>query len=115
MSKELTPLEALNILVGMAVVQQRAYTIKPIIEKALKETERLKTSYLENLLNEESKEYIYKKLKVLEIVKEKKVDVDLLLKSLDSEMYNVVFENWNRPERNQLTQEEYELLKEVLL
>ena len=40
MSKELTPLEALNILVGMAVVQQMAYKMKPIIENALKTNKR---------------------------------------------------------------------------
>lgn len=81
-----------------------------LIEKTLKENERLKTSYLENLLNEESKEYIYKKFTALEIIKEKQVNVFIFLHSGDLATYNDMVED-----ERKLNQEEFDLLKEVLL
>lgn len=55
-----------------------------------------------------------KKLKVLEIIKNKRVDINLLLNCPDSELYNEIHEAMGRPERFRLTQKEYKLLKEVL-
>lgn len=52
---------------------------------------------------------IYKKAKALEIIKEKRVSVDLFFYCANRAMYN----NRVNTER-QLTQEEYDLLKEVL-
>lgn len=51
-----------------------------------------------------------KKIKALEIIKEKEVDVFIFLHSGDLETYNDIVED-NR----KLTQEEYYLLKEILL
>ena len=55
---------------------------------------------------------IQKELKVLEIIKEKRVNAFALSMSKTLESYNNLL--YVYPER-QLTQEEYELLKEVLL
>ena len=51
------------------------------------------------------------KLKVLEIVKEKKVNVAMLYQVKNCEEYNAIIPH--QPERK-LTQEEYDLLKEIL-
>ena len=104
-----TPLEALNILVGMAVVQQRAYEIKPIIENALK-----RLDMYENVVGIERIQDTNKKLKALEIIKEKIAPLVCLddgeiskgrYRVYDNEFYGF----------KELTKEEYELLKEVLL
>lgn len=76
-----------------------------IIEKALEENKRLKASYLENLLNEESKEYIYKQLKALEIIKK---CCSLSEKYRQNSIVGVLCSS-------EISQEEYDLLKEVLL
>lgn len=85
-----------------------------IIETALKENAELK-KMIRNF-NEAIGEpmiitpSIEKKLKALEIVKNKRVDVGCLLKSKDLEDYNFFrYGKWR------LTQEEYDLLKKVLL
>ena len=83
------------------------------IRSALEENERLKTSYLENLLNEESKRYIYKKLKALEIIKEKRVDVNDFLTFVDLKSYNEWVVACDENKLRVLTQEEYKLLKEI--
>lgn len=54
---------------------------------------------------------IEKGLKALEIIKEKKVDVRILL--LVDSLYK--YNNFDSTKRIELTQEEYDLLKEVLL
>lgn len=51
-----------------------------------------------------------KKLKALEIIKKKEVNVFIFLHSSDLETYNDIVEDDRK-----LTQEEYDLLKEVLL
>ena len=64
-----------------------------------------------NFMNEV--EVIKKELKALEIIKKKRVDLDLLLKTFkfnNYELYNFNIGNGARS----LTQEEYDLLKEVL-
>lgn len=75
-----------------------------IIEKELKEYENLKISYLENLLNEQSKEYIYKKLKALDEI------LALYDKWLGNEMSDFEFFTL----LNEIAHK-YDLLKEVLL
>ena len=66
----------------------------------------LESCEIKPLFDEETQ----KKLKALEIIKEKEVDVFIFLHSGDLEAYNDIVED-NR----KLTQEEYGLLKEVLL
>ena len=101
MSKELTPLEALEIIKHTTDIympnELNGYKEEiDIIETALKDLEET-NSKLDNLfesLGIESKEDLINRLKALEIMKKKEV----LFKGL-----------------NETTQEEYELLKEVLL
>ena len=54
-------------------------------------------------------EYLAKKLKALEIIKEKRVCTEILFVSQSVEVYNDMVD-----EPYKLTQEEYKLLKEVL-
>lgn len=62
------------------------------------------------LIDESKVLKMIKSVKALEIIKEKEVDVFIFLHSGDLETYNDMVED-NR----KLTQEEYELLKEILL
>ena len=59
---------------------------------------------------EEDLDIVEKELKALEIIKNKKVNVIILMGCDTIEEYNKHPLTWNK-----LTQEEYELLKEVLL
>ena len=63
-------------------------------------------------INENLKEYdtIEKELKALEIIKEKRVDTLAFIHQVSLESYNIMHEDTGK-----LTQEEYDLLKEVLL
>lgn len=88
MNKELTPLEALRNLT------QIAYGSSDDIDDKIK-------NYFE---------LIEKSLKALEIIKKKKVDVWFILISNSVEDYNL-----NSGCKYPLTQEQYDLLKEVLL
>lgn len=132
MTRELTPLEALE-RIEKAIIElyinkniphpecpdTEKYVNKSwhfdIIETALKENEELKTSYLNNLLNEKSKEYIYKKLKALEIIKKHfkgllKIDYDE-----EHEFYEIWVENEYKDVfviASGQGKEEYDLLKE---
>lgn len=129
MNKELTPLEALERLRPKTTYlpyytrnEKRYYC--NIIEKALKELESLtnENAVLEYWLKGvfyyiENKEYtlidISKNLKAVEIIVKKKVDVCLLISCIyDFELnyYNLCMRNKER----HLTQEEFDLLKEVL-
>lgn len=108
MSKKLEALENIKNYDTRVGLHQDDYDI---IETALKDYENLQLkhkSLLDAVLDD------FKRFKALEIIKEKRVVIDLLLKSENSEMYNVVFENWNRAERFKLTQKQFDLLKEVL-
>ena len=60
--------------------------------------------------NKEEIEQLKKSLQALEIIKKKQVNVFVLLHSGNLKIYNDIFED-NR----KLTQEKYDLLKEVLL
>ena len=121
MSKELKALKRIKKMYEYFVKENRDLEPKlmicekedfKIIENALKENERLKTSYLRNLLNEESKEYIYKKLVALEIIVNKEVNVGDFVRCKSVEDYN---DYCCYNEKEQLTQEEFDLLQEVLL
>ena len=57
---------------------------------------------------------IEKELKALEIIKEKRLDVDCLIKWLRKDDYELYHHTYLH-HREDLTQEEYDLLKEVLL
>lgn len=87
---KLTPLEHLDVLHKIAKINTDLYAEKVMIDI--------------------SNEFIKKALKALEIIKEKEVVVSLLIWSDTLDQYNnntmLVF--------SKLTQEEYELLKEVL-
>lgn len=58
--------------------------------------------------------YIEKELKALEIIKEKKVNIILLISSFNNHITIRYYNSWF-PDKLKLTQEEYDLLKEVLL
>lgn len=121
MNKELTPLEALEEIkrqVGnihyfdftqniptMTTIPLVDTLLFKIVENALK---RLKQ------LEEEKQSFdraIEKKLKALEIIKEKRVDVGWLISCENIKQYNGVI---GTATHKLLTQEEYDLLKEVL-
>ena len=136
-SKDLTPLEALNIIQYLCSTNINKYYF--IIEKALKEYELIKQTKiivsdreisdedLEKLKNQrvlvdslkqgEIKplfdEETQKKLKALEIIKSKNIDTSILKSSSSLEFYTY----WacSNQRQNNLTKEEYDLLKEVLL
>ena len=126
MNKELTPLEALRRLrdyenlpsrnpVLYLLEQENLPTYYKIIETALKEYEQIE---YHNLKVRD----FDKKLKALEIIKEKMVDFDELNDAIYEDNYHqnnehnaIDIYNQNRFEYKQLTQEEFDLLKEVLL
>ena len=81
--------------------------------EALKDIKQLATTIefdykKDKVFVKEELDIIEKELKALEIIKNKKVDVSFL--ELGLEQYNT-----NLRKKHQLTQEEYDLLKEVLL
>ena len=119
--KELTPLEAFNkfleyvdtptkmhlMTFGDEKGLERYRVLRTQIETALKEYEGAKNHI--KALNEERIENSLK-LKALEIIKEKRVNVQALFYSSSCEDYNKHYTHYE-----DLTQEEYNLLKEVLL
>jgi hypothetical protein len=135
MTKELTPLEALERLKNTptydnSLVKDFHPSCCEIIETTLKNYEELtsKPVILCRRTHESSQALIdticknykevkvtnledEKKLKALEIVKEKKVDVQMLIDRKNLNEYNWCVHEQSRA----LTQEEYDLLKEVLL
>ena len=121
MNKELSPLEALKELkyqvAGLEAAthdvppQRTTYLVRDmglfeIIETALKELDFKRMVIVDFLTGNDEK-----KLKALEIIKEKKVNIRGLSR-LTLEEYN---ENRRSHKEEQLTQEEFDLLKEVLL
>ena len=129
MTKELTPLEALHDLmnnpyyIALGRVQGKAQFNKDIqiIEAALKREDSIEITAIE--IEQDNKELCKenKKLKrVLEIIKKQKCIHILALKSsVDQGAYNQFILPLNRylgiKLFDKLTQEEYDLLKEVLL
>ena len=57
-------------------------------------------------------EDLQKKVKAFDVIKEKRVDVNWLLQCFT---HTKELESYNQDRRHKLTQEEFELLKEVLL
>lgn len=122
MNKELTPLEAFYKLKSQidedTYFQYDNKELLYNIKTALKEYGTLKEYYNVVVSNREfDKEYFYKCVKALEIIKNKRVDIATLLDCCNVEEYNrwvdVRSHYTYRP--FELTQEEYDLLKEVLL
>lgn len=125
MSKELSPLEALERIKKAryfvdfeldAKVSEDYKKELDIIETALKENEYLKTELLG-----QSQELNVKN-KALEIIKKKKVDIKDLYKvlsfyliHLDCELKEYIYYNSLKTAEERLTEKEYNLLKEVLL
>ena len=114
MSKELTPLQALNNIANIEMKEQYkidkggfAYRVVSdeyskelkVIETALKENEKLKECYENELKNVSYYNNLALKYKkALEIIKEKILDMDY---------FNII------ADRCDLTYQEYELLKEI--
>lgn len=134
-NKELSPLEVSKQLKDFVLEYtknglDRRFVIGSfdIIETALKDYEKqhqtdidlLGTAYKTNVQNE-------KKLKALEIIKKKRVDMDFLFEEWEEENmdflseereeenWEFALENYNMNHEIELTQEEYDLLKEVFL
>lgn len=116
MNKELSPLEALEKLVDRLAIKKydengnliywESTTDKEynIIETALKRLEKIETT-THSVLRED----ISNKLKAFEIIKSKKVNVRCLMSGWNLGKYN------SYKSHIKLTEEEYELLKEVFL
>ena len=113
MNKELTPLEALERIIGCSTIEshtQKWQEDYDIVKQALNDYENLKLKHrsMQDAVLED-----FKKLKALEIIVEKKVDLIKLFNCFEMnngyEFYNMGF-----IEIYKLTKEEYNLLKEVL-
>lgn len=105
-------LKALEILKKRQWVDIEHYTaLCEFIEKELKDYEILKEYHNAVVSNKEfDKEYFHKCIKALEIIKKKKVSICWLENCKDRAEYNDL-----ASEEEQLIQEEFDLLKEVLL
>lgn len=128
MSKELSPLEALEriknaptIYVGCAsdIYTRFAYECKKI-EKALKRLESIEdTRFIilgGRMSGKSQKLNALLKLKALEIIKEKKVDIGLLIRCLNAYCIDSACQEYNQwTQEEHLTYEECVLLKEVML
>lgn len=118
MSKELKALERVrNFMSNNAVHWKQDIAI---IETALKRLEELEKAFVTLSKEDEKTKKLLsleiEKNRTLEIIKKKRVDADLFLtiledKNQDDKLWSYNF--WNA-EKNSLTQEEYELLKEML-
>lgn len=124
MSKELTPLEALDFIKTspyrnwkgkVNTINFNFETEIKIIETALKRLETLEEDFMSltetnmELVQEQARNQ--KKLKALEIINNKEVAVFFLNKSKDVNDYNNTLKTYGT--NQELTQEEYDLLKEV--
>ena len=130
MSKTLEALD--NIKVSLAEYKEYAIDVLPTKAKQIREENDDDFIIVETALKDYerrlalAKEYkdvnnVAKRLKALEIIKEKRVNVDVVIRAfyLDSAVeegqglkyYNCTANHESKP----LTQEEYDLLKEVLL
>jgi len=94
-----------------------------IVEHFCTKEEPARTNNINKILNTDEFKCINKKLKSIEIIKEKRVDVSWLMKCFgfienstneeECDYYNNNYEAYRNSKP--LTQEEYDLLKEVLL
>ena len=127
MSKELTPLQALKtIILGTNVDTYRSSVEEidnaiSIIETALKENEKLKECYKNELKNVSYYNNLALKYKkALEIIKEHRLDIDWFLQFVEQDIsyqhyvYCVEQGDNKFAKRFLLSEEEYELLKEIL-
>lgn len=135
MGKGLTPLEALNELRNNYVPvfnsrrmgKQQVVKSFAIIENALKELEEYKkcidlkeaqfiSTHNMSVVDTETFNQLVKNSQALEIIKEKRIDVATLLDCHNVEEYNrwVDIRSHYSYQPLKLTQEEWELLKEVL-
>lgn len=107
-NKELSPLEALEKLTNYKCsCMSEKMMCKEIIENALKRLEKIENSNVSVL-----REDISKQLKAFEIIKEKFVNITILMGCDNLEEYN---KHPLTMRKGRLTQEEFNLLKEVLL
>lgn len=121
MSKELEALE--DIILYLNANEPKGLYCKniEIIKVALKRLENYEgawhnTNLKQIFISMEDWKIERKQLKALEIIKEKQVDIHNLIYSQSLEEYNTFAMKYNQELCNTLlTQEEYELLKEVLL
>lgn len=135
MEESLKALERLHSdIISLNEIEEDEENIKKdynIIKKDLERLEKLeednkklkeKVNHLKNVKNRWVRNYKFvdkenEKLKqALDIIKTKKVDIDMFIDSTSAEDYNNRLEYYTyiNPEVRPLTQEEYELLKEVL-
>ena len=126
MNKELTPLEVFNNLVERLVGGEHDIDLLKATDK---EYLFIKTALKRLALFDDENVVAYlsrsdeKKLRALEIIKEKNVNIGSFIKccsNIDYEKYINGWGNWNKDilynlSKNPLTQEEFNLLKEVLL
>jgi hypothetical protein len=82
------------------------------LEKEIEILKEYRKDYLSRLDNLEK--HSLKQDKALEIIKEKKIDVVKLCCSLDAESYNLSIDIKGLNDSYKITQEEFDLLKEVL-
>ena len=114
MNKKLTPLQALELFRNSQYQGVNVYAdeLLDIIETELKENEKLKECYKNELKNTAYYNYLALKYKkALEIIKEKEVDVGWLKRAKDLHEYN---SGMGINSYSALNQEEYKLLKEIL-
>lgn len=124
MSKELTPLEAFYDLLSPIGLKEEGLKRYKIIETALERLKELDSLY--TLTNHNGKFYVVidktefnqmlEQIKALEIIKEKKIDValfDTIMKDKNQTDKLWSYNFWNK--ENPLNEEEFNLLKEVLL
>lgn len=122
-NKELAPLKALETIknaptiyvgCGSDIYTRYSHECK-LIETALKDYEK-KTKLAKEYADVNN---VAKRLKALEIIKNKRVNVRAFLKCCQMEdgltIYNNQCDDKQEKESKELTQEEYDLLKEVLL
>lgn len=117
MSKELTPLKALqNLTEYLTGSHRNCFKELSIIENALKEYEGAK-NHIEALNKERVENSI--KLKALEIIKEKNVNVRAFKKTFlmkqNDDVKLRVYNSQNDKDEDDLTQAEFDLLKGIIL
>lgn len=120
MNKEMTPLQALK------KIKQARYFVDFELDAKVSEDYKKELDIIETALKDYekktklAKEYkdvnnVAKRLKALEIIKEKRVFIEELISSDNVDEYNDYVDEQGRYDEDKLTQAEFDLLKEVLL
>ena len=113
MSRELTPIEALKIKVSLDKSHYGNYLIYVNDMRVIGPSHQGLCKVIEEVETEiKLPSSITKKLKALEIIQKKRVNVDMLMEVKDTNIYNGFA--CNSGEYRKLTQEEFDLLKEAL-